>query len=276
MTKICNYQKPTELCFSSSEWEFIPNEIDFINNSLRLIESKFSSQNLLFRKAENTDIINLEKFIQYRYSCFSPEIAEEISKYDLYRFINFGHGLILEDSSSKILACLFEVGYNTPDKTSYTLRLGVDDILKGKNIGKLLIEYSSLLAMKNGSLTKRGLLDLTNFSSAVILLNKIGWICDGFYKDLTGLGTCFNIVFPLRMDSFYNNRIDDQKLQLFLKESKSEIDFKIVPYFDVESLDKIYSSEDFKIIYLLRGGLFTERNSFLAIPSDKLNITYCN
>jgi hypothetical protein len=275
MEKILNYRKPTELCFDTTEWKYYDNVEMFINYHLDVIKNLLNADGLIFRLAKNDDIIKLEEFIQYRYACFTPEIAEEISKYDLYRFINFGHGLLIENSDNKILACLFEAGYDTTDRMSYTLRLGVDDVLKGRNIGKLLIEYSSLLAMKRGSKTKRGLLDLTNFSSTVILVNKIGWMCDGFYPELTGLGTCFNIVFPLSIEGFISNRIDPKKLELFLKSAKHEIDYKIIPYYDIDRISEMYLQKEFRIVYLLRGGFHTDRNSFLALPYDALNIVSC-
>jgi hypothetical protein len=275
MEKILTYRKPIELCYQSTEWKYFDNNDMFINYHLDIIEKQLQVDGLVFRFANNDDIIKLEDFIQYRYACFTPEIAEEISKYDLYRFINFGHGLLIENSDRKILACLFESGYDTPDRMSYTLRLGVDDILKGRNIGKLLLEYSSLLAMKRGSKTKRGLLDLTNFSSTVILINKIGWMCDGFYPDLTGLGTCFNIVFPLSVEGFMSNRIDPKKLELFFKSAQQNIDYKIIPYYEMDMISEIYLKKEFRIVYLLRAGFHTERNSFLALRYDKLNIVNC-
>lgn len=273
MEKILDYRKPTELCYESTEWKYFDNNEMFIDYHLGRIEKLLSVDGLVFRFANNEDIETLEVFIQYRYACFTPEIAEEISKYDLYRFINFGHGLLIENSERKILACLFEVGYDTEDRMSYTLRLGVDDILKGKNIGKLLLEYSSLIAMKRGSRTKRGLLDLTNFSSTVILVNKIGWMCDGFYPDLTGLGTCFNIVFPLSIEGFTSNRIDPNKLENFLKTAKLDFDYKIIPYYEVDKITELYLQKEFRIVYLLRAGFHTERNSFFALRYNDLNIS---
>lgn len=260
------YQKPISLCQNptAEELRFLQEDRDmFISLSKEKIENEIKAMGIIFRAATFDDMLPIETFISIRYP---EEIADEISAYDLYRFIEFGHGMVLQSPSGNIAGCVFEIGYDTPDKTSYSIRLGVDKSLSGKDLGKLLANYSCLQAMERGSLVKRAILDVDNYTTLNIQLNKIGWLCDGFYKNLKGLGTCFTICLPLTPDGLVRNKIDSGKLVDFIKENQAGTDYLLIDAEDIQSLTDIYSNTIFKVAAFVKSGLVTDRNQFLALP----------
>ncbi len=261
-----DYMKPRELCYQSDEYVLNLSLGEFITFSLRIIEQAIKEKGLVFRRATITDIEDLFAFIKTRYPM---DIAEEISTYDLYRFITFGHGLVVQTQQGSIVACLFEVGYDTLDRTSYTLRLAVDPVLSGLNIGQALIEYSCLLAMKRGSKVKRGLLDLENFPSAHILINKVGWIAEAFYPNLAPLGTCFTICLPLHKRGFLQNRVNLSALPDYMSHKKEDKDFIIAPAHNIEYIDQAYK-QHFRVIAYIKKGILNNHDNFFLVPASDL------
>lgn len=261
-----DYTKPRELCYHTDEVVPDISLPDFIARSLSIIEQAIVGKNLIFRRATIADIEELFTFIKTRYPL---DIAEEISTYDIYRFITFGHGLVVQTQQGTIVACLFEAGYDTPDRTSYTLRLAVDPVLSGLNIGQGLIEYSCLLAMKRGSKVKRGLLDLENFPSAHILINKVGWIAEAFYPDLAPLGTCFTICLPLHKRGFLQNRVNISALPQYVSQKKEDKDFIIAPAHNIEYIDQAYK-QHFRVIAYIKKGIVNDHDNFFLVPASVL------
>lgn len=260
------YVKPREICYKTDSRTLALSDNEFTSTSLRIIETSLASKGLHLRHAVIADVEQLFAFIKTRYP---SDIAEEISAYDMYRFIKFGHGLVVRRPDSAIVACLFEVGYDTPERTSYTLRLGVDQSLSGLNVGQALIEYSCILAMQRGSRVKRGLLDLENYTSAHILINKVGWIAEAFYPELKPLGTCFTICLPLDRRGFLENRIDFEKLQTYIEKNKKNSDYIIVKAQDVRKMNAAYN-DGFKVVAYLKKGTITNENSFFLLPQEVL------
>lgn len=261
-----DYAKPREVCYQTDEAFLNKSLPDFIATSLQSIEQAIVGKNLIFRRATVADIEQLFAFIKTRYPL---EIAEEISTYDIYRFITFGHGFVVQEPHGSVVACLFEVGYDTPDRTSYTLRLAVDPVLSGLNIGQALIEYSCLLAMKRGSKVKRGLLDLENFPSAHILINKVGWIAEAFYPDLAPLGTCFTICLPLDKRGFLQNRVNISALPLYMANKKEDKDYIIAPAHSIEYIDQAYK-DNFRVIAYIKKGVVNQHDNFFLVPASVL------
>lgn len=264
------YVKPREICYKTDSRTLALSDDEFTSTTLKIIERSLASKGLYLRRAVIADVEQLFAFIKGRYP---SDIAEEISAYDMYRFIKFGHGLVIRKPDSGIVACLFEVGYDTPERTSYTLRLGVDQSLSGLNVGQALIEYSCILAMQRGSGVKRGLLDLENYTSAHILINKVGWIAEAFYPDLKPLGACFTICLPLDRRGFLENRIDFARLQVYIDRNTKNRDYMIVSAEDVHTMNSVYQ-DGFKVVAYLKKGIITDENSFFLLPQEILYNNY--
>jgi len=268
MNKFFTYRKPQAICHNGEAWAPLIDSGLFIPESKGLIESKIIEQGFRLRLAVNEDILAIENLIA---KCYPPKALRDSNPYDFYRFINFGHGLLVEDKLNNLIGCLFEEGYDTPDRTSYSLRLAIDKEANSRDLGTLLVEYSTLLAMERGSLMKRGLLMANNFVSAHILINKLGWICDGFCPDLKWVSPSFTICVPLTIENYAYNRIDILKLIQFLKEKKKNIDYILTDWDDTESFKKIHDEKEFIICALLRPGLFENENyQYVSLPTKTL------
>lgn len=268
--KIFLYKKPDFLCRKAEgrEAEYLQmSEEEFIENSLHDIDREINQHGLSFRRATKEDIYDLMDFIAVRYRA---DLKDEVSPYDIYRFIEYGHGIVVENGENKIRGCLFEVGYQTPDMVSYSVRLGISRKLKGKGLGRQITNYSCLLAMKRGSLVKKGLIDFDNHVNLYIQLNKNGWMAENFYPDIQGLGSCFTACLPLSKEGMLTNKIDNQKLVNFVKKGKNGIDYKLVDINDIETVTNLYQENNFKVIALVKEGLISNEKQFFLMKAKDL------
>ncbi|MEI7523371.1 MAG: hypothetical protein WCJ95_03530 [Mariniphaga sp.] len=264
------YVKPKSICIKPDEWEKSILRLDqkeFIKAYKEKIQDQIKSHGLNLRLAKLSDIEPVYDFIMTR---FNKEYIDDVSKYDLFRFIEYGHGLIVEDSRMKILGCLFEVGYEKIWKISYSLRLGIDETLKGKGLGKLLTVYSCLLAMERGSHLKIGLISIHNLASLHIHVNQVGWLVDKFYHDLDSLGLSFEFSLPLTPEGLIRNRIDPDKVQGYLEENIEGVDYLLIDYDDVGKIKAVYNNGKFKIAAIITKDYKGDKPQFLALPVEML------
>ena len=268
MNTYLNYKKPDIICQDNSIWKEYIESGNFTENVKKHIEGIVAEQGFQLRLAVNDDILNIEKLIA---KCYPPKALRDSNPYDFYRFINFGHGLVVEDTEKTIIGCLFEEAYDTHERTSYSLRLAIDKDAKTKDLGTLLVEYSTMLAIEHGSRIKRGLLMTNNFISAHILINKLGWICDDFYPDLRWVTPSFTISVPLSIENFAFSRIDQNKLVNYLSSSRNGIDYSLIDWDDTEGFKKLYSEKRFIICALLRPGQFQNgKYQYVAMPFESV------
>lgn len=268
MNKPFQYQKPREICQDISVYSQFLNSGNFVGSYKKFIEDKILSGNFTLRMAELNDIYCVQELIK---QCYSAEGAKDSNSYDFYRFIKFGHGLIVEDEAKRMIGCLFEEAYDSPDRTSYTLRLAIDHNITCKELGTLLLEYSCLLAMERGSGVKRGLLLTDNFISTHILINKLGWICDGFYPELKWVPPSFTISLPLTIESFIYNRLDMKKLPEFINAHRTDTCVRLIEWNDLAGLEKVFE-DDFVVIAFIRGGIISDKNLYVAMPVETIKI----
>ncbi|MEL7533766.1 MAG: hypothetical protein AAFN10_20805, partial [Bacteroidota bacterium] len=224
------------------------------------------------RLYDNNDIPAIKDFLEERYE---PELAAEICAFDLHRFEEYGHGVILLDDAGKVRATIFEVGYHTNEKTSYTIRLAVAEELQGRDLGQQLVIYSSLIAMEYGSRIKRGIIEFDNLRSLYINLNKVGWICDEFIPDIKSLGTFFKIALPLDPKGLTGNRIDPRKALEFVRSRKENQDYKLLRFKDFEATQKMYTETDFKVVAVLKQEWAPEEfdtSMLLALPARSIHL----
>lgn len=265
------YRKPPEICEPiSNALPFMWNEKQAFAEAWRQqIAHYIASYQLRLKIIRDTDTPEVKAFLNRRYP---RRLADEICAFDLYRFRKFGHGVVLEDEAQQILGTIFEVGYHTPEMTSYTIRLAVDDALVGKNLGYHLMVYSCLLAMEQGSRVKRGLIEFHNLHSLHINLNKVGWICDGFEPSITDLGCFFEIALPLDPLGVTGNTIHFGKLMAYIRSHRCGHDYRLLPADDMAAMYDLYSRSDFKVCALLKPGMVAPQATFFALPAETLQL----
>ncbi|MCD4679765.1 MAG: hypothetical protein K8S00_05195 [Bacteroidales bacterium] len=267
------YQKPAYLCQENEQWKNYTDNDKFIIKYMLNIEKHFNSLGLKVRLGNVDDIGKIDKFCRDCYSIYSNVAINAVTAYDIYRFVKFGNAIMLEDDQKNIFGSVFEVGYDTPDRSSYAMRLAINPTIQDKNLGFLLVEYSCLLGMKRGSLVIRGLVETDNITSFYIVLNKMGWICDGFEKHIRcGVDSGFTISLPLTPGGFTSNRIDKNKLLDYIKHNKAGQDFILIDYDDIDKIGDIYERDDFLVVAALRKGQISGIDQFFALPVEKLNI----
>lgn len=265
------YQKPFEICKKTDEglslfWE---DKANFAREYRKQIEGHIRSYGLEIRLMANKDTPGVLDFLSRRYPA---HIAGEICPFDLYRFRNFGHGILLEDTKGKIQGTIFEEIYGTLEKTSYTMRLAVSEDYKGKNLGFHVMIFSALKAMEQGARVKRGIIEFFNHRSLHVNLNKVGWICDGFEPHISGLGAFFRIALPLDPRGLTTNVIDIDKLKNFVETHIPEKDYRLIDVEDYEGICQMYESTDFKVTAFLQPGIVTSGASFFALPCEWLQM----
>jgi len=268
MSNIFLYKKPSQICELPDKWNKHFESGSFVNSYKQYIKDTIKTQGLCLRLAVNDDILAVDELIK---RCYPPAALRDSNPYDYYRFITYGHGLIVETNEKKVIGCLFEEGYDTPDRTSYSLRLAIDDTIKTKDIGTLMVEYSTLLALERGSKIKRGLLVTDTFISAHILINKLGWICESFHADMKWIAPSFVINIPLTIEQFAYNRIDMDRLINHLTTIKEGTDFRLVDYNDFTGLEELFTKNDFIISAMLWPGAFNNNvHKYVAFPTEQL------
>ncbi len=264
------FTKPKSICQKLNEWEksiLLLDNHAFIKVYKEKIKETINSYGLSLRLANLSDIEPVYDFIISR---FNKEYIDDVSKYDLFRFIEYGHGIIVEDSQNKMLGCLFEVGYEKKWKISYSLRLGIDETLKGKGLAKLLTVYSCLLAMERGAQLKIGLISIDNLASLHIHVNQVGWLIDKFYYNLDSLGLSFEFSLPLTPESLLRNRIDLNKVNTYIEENVEGIDYLLINYDDVETIKSVYHNSEFKIAAIITKDFKGDKPQFFALPVKML------
>jgi len=264
------FNKPANICKRLNEWEkslLLLNKSDFIKAYKEKIHEEISGYDLSLRTAKLSDIEPVYDFIIAR---FKKEYIDDVSKYDLFRFIEYGHGLIIENVQSEILGCLFEVGYEKIRKISYSIRLGIDERIKGKGLGKLLTIYSCLMAMERGSELKIGLIDINNFASLHIHVNQVGWLVDKFYHNLDSLGLSFEFSLPLTPEALLINRIDPGKVINYLEQHIEGVDYLLINPDDIETIKSVYKNCKFKIAAIIGLENKSDNPVFFALPIETL------
>ncbi len=265
------YRKPEEICKQPGQELplFWRDKLSFSREWRGQINSYVQSFGLELKLICDQDIPAVKDFLARRYP---EEMAKEICAFDLHRFRQYGHGLVLQDRSGRVKGSIFEIGYDTVEKTSYTVRLAVDETHEGQNLGYHLMMYSSLLAMEQGSRVKRGLIQFHNTRSLYINLNKVGWICDGFDPNITSLGAFFHISMPLDPTGLTSNAIDLKKLERFIATKQNEKDYLILEAEDLEGVSCMYADTPFKVVAVLPPGMTHPSGSFFALSSDRIQL----
>lgn len=268
------FKKPDEMCLPIGDAlpSMMRNKMKFSRDLRAHIEDYVHAYGLKIRKMKPEDTEGVIKFMNERYP---PEHAIEICAFDLYRWREYGHGIILEDVNGDIQGTVFEVGYDTLESTSYTIRLAVSEKLKGRALGFNIMLYSSLTAMEQGSRVKRGIIRADNFRSLYINLNRVGWLIDGFEMGIPGLGEhpFYKIVMSLDPLGLVGNKVDMDRAVAFVKNHNEKKDYILIDPNNYKEIYHIYKYTTFRIVAFIHEGKVKEHACLLALPLANLCYT---
>ena len=264
------YRKPLEICRSidQSVFDCWTDPYAFSQEWRKTIKARVAKYGLSLAVMHNADTYPIKDFLYRRYP---RRLADEICAFDLLRFREYGHGIILKDARGLVRGTIFEVGYDSKEKTSYTLRLAIDEAYEGRNLGHDLMIYSALLALEHGSLVKRGIIEFGNLRSLYINLNKVGWLCDGFDPHISGLGAFFHICLPLDPLGLTSNQICPHRLEAFLARARDGIDYRLIPASDFHAVEALYERREF-LVAAVRRGQGERPDQLVALPPESLHL----
>jgi hypothetical protein len=226
------------------------------------IEEDITSEGLLFRLAELTDV---EKISAFQKEIFHPHTETLENEYELFRIIKFGYALLIENVDKNILGCYTTINYSGLKGVAYGIRVGISREIAGHNFAVKLAKYATVLAFEAGSKSFEALMSPTNFRSASNVLNHIGYYCKEFHRNLPSFGTRFEISLPLDLKNLDHTKVSIGKVVHFIKTQAINKDYLLFEPSEIDRIEKIYSSTDFKIIAFLRKGTIDDKDYFFAI-----------
>ena len=235
---------------------------ELISTQKTNIENLISDNGLKFRFA---DISDIDKISNFQKEIFYPHTATLETDYELFRIIQFGYALLIENPENELLACYTTTHYGTTHKDGYGIRVGVSPKINGQNYGAHLAKYATILAYENGCKNFRALCRPSNFGSASNVLNYVGYYGEKFHKNLPSFGARFEITLPLNSTAFKNRQIDITKVLQFMGEAKINQDYLLISPDEIDRMETVYEKSDFKIIAFLKEGLIDKNNYFFAV-----------
>lgn len=253
---ICQFDETIEKLTTSSQKK------SCIIENLQRIENMIKALDCTLRKPTDKDIWKMNELT---YRQFSPEAAKGISLYDLYRFINYGQTVVIEDDKQQILAYDLSIAYDDPHKTSYEIAIAVASELSGHRLGAHISTYGALLGWQNQSKVRKSSVHPMNLASVKNLLNYVGFTVHDYNRDFLGkLGPRLVLALPLTAGAIFNNRIDMGNLLRYIENNERNHDFQLVACYDFNGIEKLYQTTDFKIMAFLPKEIISENEMYFA------------
>ena len=261
------YQKPSEICsnlplkFNDFNEKFDEFFIEWYKTN---ILERTHAENLVIRTAKLSDFDSIVHFVEVHYTRLE---GNNLSLYEYYRIIEYGHVVLLE-KEEKIIGCIFEIGYNTEEKTSYALRLVLTPSARGRGYAQLLTDYTCYLSILRGSKVIRATIAVTNTVSLFFHLNKVGMIIEAINPPLPGLTRYYQASLPLNPESLFSNRIDHEKLDAYLKKSIAGVDYILHDIREIDQIEAMFLKTDFVIVaFVFKGNKIYQ---FVALHKNNL------
>jgi len=209
-------------------------------------------------------------FIPLIADCYEESgMPTNVTFFELYKCITYGHGMLICDKKGHIMGTIFHVQYSTRGNVALGTRFALHKNIRGKGLALILLTFSALISMETGSKTQRGLIGHSNFPSINNQLNNMGWFFETFHQ-YKNWEPSFDEFMVLSPRGFILNRLDKVKVAEFIKTHKQNVHYQIVSYNDLDTIQKMYIEEDFRIAAYLRRKEGHYDHSFLAIPYDQL------
>jgi hypothetical protein len=120
--------------------------------------------------------------------------------------------------------------------------------------------------MERGSRVRRAFVGFTNYSSLANILNHVGFVADDIYEDVPAPGWRFSVALPLTPGGVTNNRIDLDKVRIFLETATPGRDYVIADCADVAALARMYRETTFRVAAFLKAGIGGPEPMLLAVP----------
>ena len=261
------FEKPAAVCtqaYNISPLKDTEDARELLYREKRRIENLVSDLGYSLRLAQNSDVWNINELT---YKNFTPEAAQGISLYDLYRFINYGYPVIILNSDNEVLGYDLSISYNDEHKTSYEIAIAIDNTIAGNRLGALVSTYGAILGWERGSEVRKSSVHPLNTASVKNLLNYTGfYVADFISNFLEKLGPRLVLAMNLTPQGILNQGISIDAVKLFVEKNVQDIDYKLVECDDYTETDRVYRETQFRIIAYIPADVFGKRPLFLATP----------
>ena len=266
------FRKPREICFWREDLEQMTDYFEtqtFIREEKRKIEQLVEKLGCRLRLAVYKDSPGIRKLLEER---FRPPVAAQISIYDLYRCINYGYTVVIDNPEGEILGFDISSGYDDREGTSFGIIVAIDNRLAGNRLGALISSYTSLLGMERNGRIRRGIILPTNEPSMHTLVNRTGFLCEQFLPEMFGPGEPrFILAFPLSPGGICNNAVDIPKALNYIAGLEENTDYRLIRNDKLKEVEKMYKTSDFRVCAFIPRGKKDENAWFLAFPKARLN-----
>lgn len=272
--KLSYYRKPVSIS-TSIDIDKARNlhvyDDDFIDYTLKSIVKTIQAKGKNVRIAVPDDLDDVVNFLR---TPRTRDAISDVNPYEIYRFIEYGHIIVLETPDKEIIGTSFDVAYNTPRQTSYTKRIVISEEHQGKLYAEQISLYCALCTMKRGAKERRGLVKYDNMAAHYTHINRSGAVYDDFIYNSKTLGAHFSIMMPLDSESLTFNTIDHRKITSFCRTHKEGVDFVVLNCNDFDKIVSLYTTTEFKIAAFVMKGIFDKQHHFLALSPEMLQIRY--
>ncbi len=240
-----NYIKSNIFCVDVPIIDF-SNKETFIEHQTNVYETQLKKLNLSSRLATMKD---RQQIMELRNERFT--VPNSYTTHWFYHLFNYGSCILIENKKNELVGYKFEATYMDEFKTSFTAGTAVKATYSHLGLGKLLIGYSHLIAMKKGAKVNRGVIDIVNYPSVYNFINHFGGVFIDFESDFKNYGA--RLIYQIPLDSQTPNarKIDFEKIKIFISNHQPQKDFYILKCNDVKQLKHFYQNTNFRIIALL-------------------------
>jgi len=261
------FKKPIEICKTFVDFKSASFQEEWIIIEKTRIEKTFAENNLFLRLATNADIPELVNLITT--NCNELTVKQLCSESDLFRTIQFGYFIVVENIDKQIVAFKSAEGYATKEKICVPIFVFVLKRYNGSNISALLSQYSSILAVQDGFTHKWTWIKASNAPSLTNYLNYLGYSAVRYERGLFLPNEDRLIIeLPLNYESIFRSEIDITKLLAFLKTKNEGQDYILIKSSENDNIEKYTNQSSFLLTAYLPE-LPMDKNSYFVALNKK-------
>ncbi|MFP3939126.1 MAG: N-acetyltransferase family protein [Acidobacteriota bacterium] len=230
------------------------------------LERFAAGQGLVLRPARPDDLSSL---LRLHLQCFEPPPERRINGYELYRILRFGRPALLEGPHGPVGYDL-AVGYASDPPVSGSAGLTVHPDWRGRGLATALLRYSLIRDLEAGFRWRCGVVSPRNLGSLVILLNHLGFVCDGFHPRFADWGESrFTHRCEITRDVLRRRATDRDALASLLDAGEAGKDYLLLAPDDDAAIARAYAPGPFRVAAVVPGDLVSGGGGdprLLALP----------
>ena len=208
------------------------------------IERSVAHNGLVLRPGRRDDLAAL---LQLHLVCFDPPLPRRINGYELHRILSFGHPAVLEGPDGPVGYDL-AVGYASDPPVSGSAGLAVHPDWRRLGLGTALLRYSMLRGLAAGFAFRCGVVSPRNLGSLVVLLNHLGFECDGFHPSFADWGESrFTHRCELTRNVLRPRPLEPDDLASLLDDGREGGDYLLLDPADDAAIARAYGTGRFRV-----------------------------